>query len=78
MLTYKEVNNLVPENIRTLVHAGKTYKIAEAITGLDFLHDDNILYKVAQYLEMRNAQRRAKWASIRSGLRSLLALQQGE
>lgn len=63
------IGKLMPTSIKEAIYRNEESKIAAIMTGLDTR--DFSLDKVAAYIGARCAARRAKWASVCSGIIAL-------
>jgi hypothetical protein len=64
------INKLMPESLKTMISSNQTYKMAEALTGLDELS----LEKISCYIGGRVMAHHAKWRPVAEGLVALKKL----
>ena len=69
-LNYKDLENLIPDEIREAIATHQSHKLAEAMTGLQ----DFSFGKIAEYMGTKMAFRRAKYRPIGEGIQAMLDL----
>jgi len=65
------INTLMSDSLKSMISSNQTYKMAEALTGLDELS----LEKISCYVGGRIMARHAKWRPVAEGLVALKNLE---
>lgn len=65
------INQYMPDSLKYVITTNQTYKLAEALTGLD----DLSLSKIAAYMGGRIMARHYKWRPVGEGLAALKLLE---
>jgi CO dehydrogenase/acetyl-CoA synthase alpha subunit len=73
MTDYDFCNSMLTPCVREAIVSNQTYKIAQAMTGIEEFTFNNI----ADYIGTKVAQRHAKWRPVANGLLALNSLLPG-